>query len=167
MTPISRHDWEECGKGLAFRAVRQIRRVVHGQQPAAIFLSRRSPSSSLILVRGATTAPTYRQGLLPRIFPYVPDHFFADPRLAASYDDIDGDGDDLDHYEAIVEELGTRTVLDFRCCTGVLAFRFSRRGITRIGLDPADASLAIARTRPGADRITWLPGDVRMLPSAW
>ena len=34
-----------------------------------------------------------------------------------------------------------------------------------IGLDPADASLAVAHSKPGADRITWLPGDVTMLPS--
>ena len=95
----------------------------------------------------------------------VPDQIFADPRLAAIYDDIDGDRDDLDHYEAIVEERGVRSVLDIGCGTGVLACRLSRRGISMIGLDPADASLAVARTKPGADRITWLPGDATMLPS--
>lgn len=103
-----------------------------------------------------------------RAFAYrgrVPDQIFADSRLAAIYDDIDGDRDDLDHYEAIVAELGARSVLDLGCGTGVLACRLSQRGIVAIGLDPADASLAIARTKPGADRITWLSGDATVLPS--
>ena len=34
----------------------------------------------------------------------MPDLIFADPRLAAIYDEIDGDRSDLDHYEAIVDE---------------------------------------------------------------
>ena len=108
--------------------------------------------------------PTHRlQACLYRC--RAPDQIFADPRLVAIYDDIDGDRDDLDHYEAIVEELGALSVLDFGCGTGVLACRLARRGITVIGLDPANASLAVARAKPGADRITWLSGDVTMLPS--
>ncbi len=95
----------------------------------------------------------------------MPDQIFTDPRLAAIYDDIDGDRADLDHYEAIVGKLGARSVLDIGCGTGALACRLARRGITMIGLDPAHASLAVARTKPGADRITWLVGDATMLPS--
>lgn len=106
-----------------------------------------------------------RPGQRPRILCCAPDQIFADPRLAAIYDDIDGDRVDLDHYEAIVDELGARVVLDIGCGTGVLACRLARRGVTMIGLDPAHASLAVARTKPGADRITWLPGDLTMLPS--
>ncbi|MGO3506351.1 MAG: hypothetical protein ACTINN_09605, partial [Brachybacterium tyrofermentans] len=37
-----------------------------------------------------------------------PDAIFADPRLAACYDIFDGERDDLDHYESILEELGAR-----------------------------------------------------------
>ena len=94
----------------------------------------------------------------------MPDLIFADPRLAAIYDDIDGDRSDLDHYEAIVDELGARSVLDIGCGTGVLGCRLARRGVTVIGLDPAHASLDVARAKPGADRITWLLGDATMLP---
>ena len=77
----------------------------------------------------------------------MPDQIFADPRLAAIYDDIDGDRADLDHYEAIVDKLGARSVLDIGCGTGVLACRLARRGVTMIGLDPAHASLAVARAK--------------------
>jgi len=95
----------------------------------------------------------------------VPDPIFADPRLAAIYDDLDGDRTDLDHYDAIVDELVARSVLDIGCGTGALACRLAQRGIAVIGLDPARASLDVARTKPGADRVTWLEGDVSVLPA--
>lgn len=101
----------------------------------------------------------------PPIVRYVPDQIFADPRLAAIYDDFNRDRSDLDHYEAIVDELGANSVLDIGCGTGVLACRLARRGITMIGLDPALASLDVARRKAGADRITWQLGDATMLPS--
>jgi SAM-dependent methyltransferase len=94
----------------------------------------------------------------------VPDLIFADPRLAAIYDDIDGDRRDLGHYEAIIEGLGARSVLDIGCGTGVLGCRLAARGITVTAVDPAQASLDVARSKPGADRVTWLLGDATMLP---
>lgn len=94
----------------------------------------------------------------------VPDSIFTDPRLAAIYDDVDGDRCDIDHYEAIVDELGARTVLDIGCGTGTLACRLAVRGLTVTGVDPAQASLAIARSKPGANRVIWLLGDATTLP---
>jgi ubiquinone/menaquinone biosynthesis C-methylase UbiE len=94
----------------------------------------------------------------------VPDRIFADDRLARIYDDIDGDRSDLDHYEAIIDELGARAVLDIGCGTGAFAHRLARRGVTTYALDPANASLAVARTKPGADDITWILGDATTLP---
>ena len=94
----------------------------------------------------------------------MPDLIFADPRLAAIYDDIDGDRCDLDHYEVIVDELGARSVLDIGCGTGTLACRLAARGVTVVAVDPAQASLDIARAKPGAERIRWLLGDTTMLP---
>jgi len=95
----------------------------------------------------------------------VPDPIFADPRLAAIYDDVDGDRADLDHYEAIVDELGTRSVLDIGCGTGAFGCRLAARGLTVVGVDPAQASLDVARSKEGADRVTWLLGDATTLPA--
>jgi SAM-dependent methyltransferase len=94
----------------------------------------------------------------------VPDQIFADPRLAQIYDEIEGNRTDLDHYEDIVDEIGARSVIDIGCGTGVLGCRLARRGITVVGVDPAQASLAVARKRPMADRVTWLLADATTLP---
>ena len=94
----------------------------------------------------------------------MPDLVFADPLLASIYDEIDGDRCDLDHYEAIVDELGARSVLDIGCGTGTLACRLAARGVMVVGVDPAQASLDIARAKPGSERITWQLGDTTMLP---
>ncbi|MEP1122661.1 MAG: class I SAM-dependent methyltransferase [Ilumatobacter sp.] len=92
------------------------------------------------------------------------DPIFADPRLARIYDDIDGDRDDLDLYVDIVGELDARRVLDIGCGTGTLACRLTGRGIDVVGVDPALASLDIARGKPGADAVTWIHGDATALP---
>jgi SAM-dependent methyltransferase len=94
----------------------------------------------------------------------MPDPIFAHPRLAAIYDDLEDDRPDLDHYEAIVAELGARSVLDVGSGTGVLALRLAARGLDVTGIDPAAASLAVARAKPHADRARWIDGDATTLP---
>lgn len=96
----------------------------------------------------------------------MPDAAFDDPRLAAIYDALDPDRSDLDPYVAMVEEFGARTVLDLGCGTGVLALRLADRGLRVIGVDPARASLEVARAKPGADRVTWIDGDASAIPSS-
>lgn len=100
---------------------------------------------------------------LPR-FGQVADRLFADPRLAAIYDDIDNDRSDLDHYEAIVDELGAASVLDVGCGTGVFACRLAKRGIAVTGVDPASASIEVARAKPPTGLVTWICGDATGLP---
>ncbi len=85
----------------------------------------------------------------------VPDAIFAHPRLAALYDIFDGDRDDLDAYQEIITELGAHDILDVGCGTGTLALRLAETGHTVTGYDPAEASLTVARGKPGADRVTW------------
>lgn len=94
----------------------------------------------------------------------MPDAIFDDPSLAALYDPLDPDRSDLDAYAAIVDELGARRVLDVGCGTGTFACLLARRGIDVVGVDPAGASLDVARTKPGADRVRWLHGDATTLP---
>lgn len=94
----------------------------------------------------------------------MPDAIFADPRLAAVYDLVDGDRSDLDAYVALVGELAARTVVDVGCGTGSLAVRLARQGVDVVGLDPAAASLAVARAKPGAARVRWIDGDATALP---
>lgn len=88
-----------------------------------------------------------------------PDAAFADPRLAALYDDLDPDRSDLDLYLAIVEEVGARRVLDVGCGTGSLAVLLAERGLSVVGVDPAAASLAVARAKRHAEMVTWIEGD--------
>jgi SAM-dependent methyltransferase len=46
----------------------------------------------------------------------------------------------------------------------VFALLLARRGIEVIGVDPALASLDVARAKPGAERVRWIHGDATDLP---
>jgi SAM-dependent methyltransferase len=94
----------------------------------------------------------------------VADAFFEHPRLAPLYDLLDDDRSDLDVYVALAEELGAKRVLDIGCGTGTLALLLADRGLEVFGVDPAKASLGVARAKPGADRVRWVHGDVAALP---
>jgi SAM-dependent methyltransferase len=95
----------------------------------------------------------------------VPDPLFADPRLAALYDVVDDDRSDLDVYAAMVDEIGASSVLDVGCGTGTFAGRLAVRGIDVVGLDPAAASLDVARGKAGAEKVRWIHGDAGDLPA--
>jgi SAM-dependent methyltransferase len=97
-------------------------------------------------------------------FELLPDPIFADPRLARIYDPLDPDRSDLDLYLSLVDELSARSVLDIGCGTGTFATLLAQRGVDVIGVDPAEASLAIARMKPGAERVRWIHGDSTALP---
>lgn len=95
----------------------------------------------------------------------MPDPIFANPRLAAIYDTFDGDRTDLDAYTAIAAELGARRILDIGCGTGSFACLLARHGFEVTGVDPALASLEIARAKPFADRVNWIHGTAADVPA--
>lgn len=95
----------------------------------------------------------------------MPDPIFAEPRLAAIYDPLHSDRSDLAVYEMMVDEFGARCVLDIGCGTGELACRLAARGIEVVGLDPAEASLEVARRKPHAERVRWIHGGADDAPA--
>lgn len=94
----------------------------------------------------------------------MPDAIFADRRLAPLYDVFDGPRDDLVGYLRIIDELGARDVLDLGCGTGSLALLLAERGCRVVAVDPAAASLDIARGKAGAELVRWVYGDATVLP---
>jgi SAM-dependent methyltransferase len=117
----------------------------------------RAPSQDARKLGRTEAAGRFRVGV-------VPDPIFADRRLAEIYDPLDPDRSDLDVYAAIVEEFGARRVLDVGCGTGTFGCMLAERGVEVVGVDPAGASLDVARRKPGADRVRWIHGDATMLP---
>ncbi len=100
----------------------------------------------------------------PCIFRRMADEIFVNPRLAALYDPLGPDRGDLDPYVRLAGELRAGRVLDIGCGTGVLALLLVRRGIEVVGVDPAQASVDVARAKPGGDQVRWIRGDVAALP---
>ncbi|MFD2767965.1 class I SAM-dependent methyltransferase [Micromonospora eburnea] len=92
------------------------------------------------------------------------DECFGQPRLAAIYDALDCDRSDLDAYVRMAEEFEARRVLDIGCGTGVFALLLAPRGIEVVGVDPAGASIDVARSKPGSERVRWICGDSAALP---
>lgn len=92
------------------------------------------------------------------------DALFGVPRLVAVYDALDEGRGDLEHYVAMVTEFGATRVLDVGCGTGELACRLGRLGVDVVAVDPAEASLEVARGKEYAERVRWIHGDATTLP---
>jgi SAM-dependent methyltransferase len=96
----------------------------------------------------------------------MPDAIFAHPRLAQLYDAFDGPRDDLPAYLALAAELNADRVLDVGCGTGSLAIALARAGRTVVAVDPAAASLDVARAKDKDASVTWMHGDATAAPPA-
>ncbi|MFF5176377.1 class I SAM-dependent methyltransferase [Micromonospora sp. NPDC000089] len=88
---------------------------------------------------------------------------FLDPRLVEVYDVEFTWGRDDEYFLALVGETSSARVLDFGCGTGRLTLALAAAGHTVTGVDPAPASLAAARAKPGADRVDWRAGSAKVL----
>ncbi len=64
----------------------------------------------------------------------------------------------------MVEEFGATRVLDVGCGTGTLACLLAEKRIVVVGVDPALASLEVAKVKVNAERVRWIHGEVTDLP---
>ncbi|MGX1810902.1 class I SAM-dependent methyltransferase [Nocardia sp. NPDC055321] len=94
----------------------------------------------------------------------MPDAIFSDARLALVYDEFEGDRTDLLAYVDLALELGSEMVLDIGCGTGSLAVQLARCGLTVVAIDPAEASLDVARAKDAPPRIRWIHGGAVDVP---
>ncbi|SMF82836.1 class I SAM-dependent methyltransferase [Tistlia consotensis] len=94
---------------------------------------------------------------------------YEDTRLTAVYDLMSPPAEDTAFYRRLAGGLGNGArldVLDLGCGTGQLALALADDGHRVTGYDPAPAMLAIARAKPGAERVTWRDGAAEALPDA-
>lgn len=87
------------------------------------------------------------------------DLHYVDPRLVELYDLDNPRGADTDFYVALAANLDARRILDVGCGTGLLTCELAIDGRQVIGLDPSSSMLAVARRKPGAERVHWVEGD--------
>jgi SAM-dependent methyltransferase len=92
------------------------------------------------------------------------DALFGDWRLVGVYDVLEAGRGDLAAYVGMVREFGARVVLDVGCGTGELANLLVGLGVEVVGVDPAEASLEVARGKAGAEKVRWVHGDATGLP---
>lgn len=89
---------------------------------------------------------------------------FQDRRLASLYDSVSPWGPDGEFYAHLLDPAAHPCVLDFGCGTGNLAIRLAQRGHLVTGLEPAAPMLEIARSKPSAERVSWIFGGIEKLP---
>ncbi len=94
----------------------------------------------------------------------MPDALFAEPKLAEVYDLLDNPARlDLAPYLAIADEFHAQFVIDLGCGTGNLACRLAALGKEVVGIDPATASLEVAKRKAHADKVRWVAGTAAHL----
>ena len=90
---------------------------------------------------------------------------FRDDRIVTVYDVAYPWSRDDDFFLSVLAERRLSDVLDLGCGTGRLAIAMAGRGYRVTGVDPARASVDLARGKPGADRVTWIVGSTEVLPA--
>ena len=91
---------------------------------------------------------------------------FRDRRVAALYDVSFGWTRADDFFLGLVDETPGARVADLGCGTGRLTLALAAAGHTVTGVDPAPASLDLARAKQGAEAVRWVEGTSRALEDA-
>lgn len=87
------------------------------------------------------------------------DQHYIDPRLVSLYDIENPRGIDTDFYLNLASEINAKRIIDLGCGTGILTHELATANRQVIGVDPAQAMLALARQKANADTIRWIEGD--------
>lgn len=86
------------------------------------------------------------------------DKLYRDAGLVQFYDIENGLAADWEYCAAMAQDAGS--VLDLGCGTGGF-LTFLKGNRQRCGVDPAQAMLDVARTRPGGEQVKWVQADAR------
>lgn len=84
---------------------------------------------------------------------------YGDPDLVELYDVDNPGGPDHAFYRALADEIRAHRIVDLGCGTGLLTRTLVGAGREVIGVDPSATMLDHARSRPGAEGVTWILGD--------
>ena len=87
-----------------------------------------------------------------------------DPRIVDLYDEDNPDGPDHDFYRSLADDAEAQTILDLGCGTGMLTVTLANGSRRVVGAERSPAMIAFARSRPGAERVTWIEGDSSSAP---
>ena len=90
---------------------------------------------------------------------------YQDPRIAEIYDVVNPRSQDTDFYVSLA---GARpcNILDLGCGTGTLCCALAERGHRVTGVDPAAAMLAVARSKPHAEKVEWVESSAQCYRSS-
>jgi ubiquinone/menaquinone biosynthesis C-methylase UbiE len=85
---------------------------------------------------------------------------YNDPQIAALYEVANPLAQDTEFYLSLVG-VQSCSVLDLGCGTGTLCCALAERGHQVIGVDPAAAMLAVARSKTYAERVEWVESSAQ------
>jgi SAM-dependent methyltransferase len=93
------------------------------------------------------------------------DPIFSNPLLASIYDAFEGERCDLAPYLDIIKELHAKDIVDLGCGTGSLSLLLAQEDMRVIGVDPAEASIEVAQSKSGSEKVDWIIGDATTIPA--
>jgi SAM-dependent methyltransferase len=88
---------------------------------------------------------------------------YTDRRLTAVYDLINPHLEDTEFYLDLARDAGAIDVIDLGCGTGRLAVRLAAMGCNVTGVDPSPQMIAVAQSKPGAEKVRWIEGGAGAL----